>query len=124
MLVAPLLHNKDPDTPLASSSELPHVFVTITVGARGIVLGDAIPLPAALVQPPAVWVTVYVPPVITVIDEPVSRVLHNKFEPDVLSTEFPQLSVTVTAGAEGINFGAATAVAGKLVEPFTVCVTV
>jgi hypothetical protein len=34
-----------------------------------------------------------------------------------------QLSTTVTTGADGIAFGAATPLPEELVHPFTVCVT-
>ena len=38
--------------------------------------------------------------------------------------ELPQLFTTVTTGAAGIAFGAATPVAGALVHPLSVLVTV
>jgi len=61
-----------------------------------------------------------------VIDVVVAPLLHNN-EPvnDVaVSVELPQLFTTVTTGADGISFGAATPLPGTLVHPFTVCVTV
>ena len=86
-VVAPLLHNKFPVVPVAVNTELPQLFVTVTPGATGIVLGDAVPLPDTLVQPLTVCVTVYVPAVVAVMDEPVSPVLHDKLEPEVFNTE-------------------------------------
>ena len=51
-VVAALLHNNVPVVPVAVSTELPQLFVTVTVGAGTAELtGAAIPLPAALVQP-------------------------------------------------------------------------
>ena len=89
--------------------------------------GAATPLPEGLVHPFTVCVTVYVPAVVTVIeDEVVAPLLHNK-EPvkDVaVNVELPQLFITVTTGADGIAFGAAIALPEALVHPFTVCVTV
>jgi hypothetical protein len=48
------------------------------MGADGIACGAAPPLPEGLVQPFNVCVTEYVPAVVTVIDEVVSPLLHNK----------------------------------------------
>jgi hypothetical protein len=96
------------------------------VGADGIAFGAATPLPEELVQPLTVCVTEYVPAVVTVIDEVVAPLLHNK-EPvkDVaVNIELPQLSTTDTVGADGIAFGAATPLREGLVHPFTVWVTV
>ena len=50
-VVAPLLHNNDPVKLLAVKRELPQLFITVTVGAVGIVLGAEMPLPLALVHP-------------------------------------------------------------------------
>jgi hypothetical protein len=57
-VVAPLLHNNDPVNEPAVNTELPQLSTTDTVGAAGIVLGAAVPLPAALIHPSTVWVTV------------------------------------------------------------------
>ena len=60
------------------------------------------------------------------MDEVAAPLLHNK-EPvnDVaVNVELPQLSTTVTTGAGGIAFGAATPLPGRLLQPFNVCVTV
>ena len=57
-VVAPLLHNNDPVNAPAVNTELPQLLTTPTVGAGGIVLGAAVPLPAALIHPSIVWVTV------------------------------------------------------------------
>ena len=59
------------------------------------------------------------------MDEVVAPLLHNK-EPvkDVaVNIELPQLFTTVTTGADGIAFGAATPLPEGLVHPFTICVT-
>jgi hypothetical protein len=61
-----------------------------------------------------------------VIDVVVAPLLHNN-EPvkDVaVNVELPQLSTTVTTGADGIAFGAATPLPEGLVQPFTVWLTV
>ena len=84
--------------------------------------GAAVPLPDALVHPLTVWVTVYVPAVVTVTDEVVAPVLHNNdpvYDPAV-NNELPQLLTTATEGADGIDFGAAMRLPGALVHPFTV----
>ena len=60
------------------------------------------------------------------MDEVVAPLLHNK-EPvkDVaVNVELPQLFTTVTTGADGMSFGAASPLPEELVHPFTVCVTV
>ena len=105
---------------------MPQLSTTDTTGADGIACGAATPLTEGLVQPFNVCVTEYVPAVVTVIDEVVAPLLHNN-EPvkDVaVNVELPQLFTTVTTGADGIAFGAATPLPGRLVHPFTVCVTV
>ncbi len=78
VVVAPVLHNNVPVKPEAVNTELPQLLTTVIIG--GVTLefkGAAIPLPAALAHPLTVWVTVYVPAVVTVIDEEVAPVLHN-----------------------------------------------
>jgi len=125
-VVAPLLHNKEPVNDVAVNIELPQLFTTVTTGAVGIAFGAATPLPEGLVQPFSVCVTVYVPAVVTVMDEVIVPLLHNN-EPvkDVaVNIELPQLFTTVTTGAAGIAFGAATPLPERLVHPFTVWVTV
>ena len=78
-------------------------MTTVTTGADGIDKGAAIPEPEALVHPPTVLVTVYVPAVVTVIDEVVAPVLHNNAPVAVVdNTELPQLLTTVTKGADGV----------------------
>ena len=93
---------------------------TLTIGAEGVAFGDAMPEPDGLVQPPEVCVTVYVPAVNTVIDDVVSPVDHNQFEPDAVNTELPQLFETVTTGAEGTVNGAAVPEPAGLTHPPTV----
>ena len=62
----------------------------------------------------------------TVMTGVVSPVLHNNepVKPDAVSTELPQLFVTIKAGADGIIFGEAVPLPVKLVQPFKVWVTV
>ena len=59
------------------------------------------------------------------MDEAVTPLLHSNV-PNALveSVELPQLSATVTDGADGITFGAATPLPAALVQPFTMVVTV
>ena len=99
---------------------------TVDTGVAGVVLGAAVPLPGKLVQPFTVVVTVYVPAVLTVIVVVVSPVLHSRVPgAAVESVEVPsQLSTTVTTGVAGVVLGAAVPLPGKLVQPFTVVVTV
>jgi hypothetical protein len=61
-----------------------------------------------------------------VIDEVVAPVLHNNDPVAVVeSVDVPlQLFTTVTAGADGITFGAAVPIPAALEHPFTVAVTV
>ncbi len=62
---------------------------------------------------------------LTVIEEVVAPVLHNRLPVAVVeSTAFPQLFTTVTVGAEGVDFGAAVPLPGALVHPLTFVVTV
>jgi hypothetical protein len=58
-------------------------------------------------------------------DDVVAPVLH-KSEPVAVveSVELPQLLATVTTGVDGVVLGVAVPVPGKLVQPFTVVVTV
>ncbi len=57
-VVAPVLHNKDPVTPDVVKTEFSQLLTRSTAGAGGIILGAAIPLPAALLHPPTDCVTV------------------------------------------------------------------
>ena len=56
----------------------------------------------------------------------VAPLLHNNdpLKLEAVSTEFVQLSITVTTGAAGMGLGAAMPLAAGLVQPFSVCVTV
>lgn len=56
-VVDPLLHSKLPAA-VVDNVVLPQLFSTITTGAVGIAFGAAVPLPASLVQPSTVVVTV------------------------------------------------------------------
>ena len=120
--VEPLLHNRS--VPLVLNVEFPQSLLTVTTGANGTVFGADVPLPDGLTQPLTVCVTVYVALLLTVIDEFVEPLLHNRFVPLVLNVELPQLLFTVTTGADGIVFGDDVPLPGALVHPFTVCVTV
>src|ERR1035437_1512399 len=123
--VDPLLHDNEPVKLLAVSVELPQLFCTVTVGATGIVLGAAMPEPAALVHPLTVLVTVYVPAAVTVIEEAVDPLLHNKVPVRVSDKEDErQLFTTVSDGAEGVAPRAAIPEPAALVLPPTVVVTV
>jgi hypothetical protein len=51
-VVAPVDHNNP--VPVALKTELPQLFVTVTIGADGIANGAAMPDPVALVHPPTV----------------------------------------------------------------------
>ena len=53
-VVAPVLHSKVPEYPVAVKLEVPQLFITETPGAAGIVLGAELPFPAGLVHPLAV----------------------------------------------------------------------
>ena len=55
----------------------------------------------------------------------VAPLLHNIASPAGMDrVEVPQLFATVTTGAAGMTFGAATPEAAALLHPFTFCVTV
>lgn len=125
LVVAPLLHNNEPPA-VVDSTELPQLFTTVTTGVAGVVPGAATPVPAALVHPFTVVVTVYVPAELTVMDFVFAPVFHNKVpEAVVESTEVPlQLFVTVTTGVAGTALGAAMPLPALLVQPFNVLVTV
>jgi hypothetical protein len=119
-VVSPVDHNNVPEA-VVFNTELPQLFTTLNVGVAGKVSGAAVPDPVALVQPETVVVTVYVFPLLTVIEEVVSPVDQSKFPVDeVDKIELPQLSTTATTGAEGVEFGAATPDPGELVQPATV----
>ena len=126
VVVAPLLHNKDPVKLLAVNTELPQLLTTPTVGADGGVPGADVPLPVALVHPATVCVTVYVAALVTVMDDVVAPLLHNKDPVKLLAvnTELPQLLTTPTVGADGVATGADVPLPVGLVHPATVCVTV
>ena len=57
-VVAPLFHNKDPVKPEAVNTELPQLLATATDGAARFGSGAAMPVPATLVHPLTVCVTV------------------------------------------------------------------
>jgi hypothetical protein len=124
-VVAPLLHDSEPVNPDAVNTELPQLLTTATIGTATVPVGAAVPLPATLVQPLIVWVTVYVPAADTVMDEVVAPLLHNKdpVVPVAVNTELPQLFTTITVGATGIVFGADVPLPAALVQLFKVCVT-
>jgi len=122
-VVAPVLHRRDPAA-VVDKVDDPQLFTTVTAGVAGIVLGAAVPLPEGLVQPLTVVVTEYDPGVETVMEVVVAPVLQTSDPTAVVeSVDDPQLLVTVTAGAGGIETGAATPLPGELIHPFTVVVT-
>ena len=51
VLLAPVFHNNEPVNEPAVKSVLPQLLTTDTVGADGITLGLAVPLPLGLAQP-------------------------------------------------------------------------
>ena len=120
-----MLHNRLP-VALVESVEEPQLFTTVTTGAAGVVLGAATPLPATLLQPLTVDVTVYVPAAVTVILAVVAPLLHNRLPAALVeSIDVPlQLFITVTTGVAGVVFGAAMPLPELLVQPFTEVVTV
>ena len=102
-VVAPLLHTKLPAV-VVHSVELPQLLTTVTTGVAGTGFGAAVPLPAALVQPLTVIVTIEVPVDVTVMQAVVAPVLHTKLPAAVVhSVELPQLLTTVTTGVSGIR---------------------
>ena len=125
MFCPPGLHNKVPRA-VVDKIELPQLLVTLTTGAAGTDKGAATLEPARLVQPLMVWVTVYVPAVVTVIGDVVCPPgLHNKVPGAVVdNTELPQLLVTTTIGVAGTVKGAAMPEPARLVQPLMVWVTV
>jgi hypothetical protein len=81
-------------------------LVTVIVATIGDP-GDANPEPAALTHPFNVWVTLYVPAILTVITGAVIPLLHNKLpvNPLAVNVDVPsQLFITVTIGDDGIAF--------------------
>ena len=125
-MVAPVLHNSVPVAAVDKVEVVLQLSTTVTAGAAGFVFGAAVPVPAGLVHPFTVVVTVYGPTVLTVMEAVVAPVLHSSVpEATVDKVEvLLQLSTTVTTGAAGVVFGAAVPLPGKLVHPFTVVVTV
>ena len=121
-----VLHRKEP-IPVAVNVEVPlQLLATNIPGIAGVDLGAAMPDPVPLVHPFIVDVTVYVPALVTVIDEVDSPVFQSN-DPVALveRTEVPsQLSTTVTTGVDGVDLGDATPEPASLVQPFTVAVTV
>ena len=108
-LVSPVLHNNVPVTPVAVKTELPQLFITLSSGASVIgINGAAVALAAILVHPSTVCDTVYIPPVVTVIELAVSPLLHNKVPvtPVAVNKELPQLLTTDIPGVGGTDLGA------------------
>jgi putative N-acetylmannosamine-6-phosphate epimerase len=120
-----VLHNNVP-VEVVDNVDVPSQLLTIvTIGADGVFLGAAATEPGKLVQPFTVCATVYVFAVDTTIEGVVSFVLHNKLPVAAVdNVDVPQLLTNVTVGADGAVFGAADPEPGRLVQPFTVCVTV
>ena len=122
-VVAPLFHNNDPVKPEAVNTELMQLLVTLTEGAATEELsGAAVPLPAPLMHPFTVCVTVYTSAIVTVIGFVVAPLLHSNvpLTPVAVNTELPQLFVTLTEGVAGIVLGAVIPLPAVLVHPFTV----
>jgi hypothetical protein len=68
-VISLVLHNKLPPAFVESVDVPLQLSTTVTTGVDGVVLGAAMPEPAALVQPFTVCVTVYVPAEETVMVE-------------------------------------------------------
>lgn len=93
-----VLHNKLP-LAVVDKVELPQLFIILIVGVNGTAFGVAIAEPCALVQPPIVCITVYVPALVTVIDEVAAPLLHNKVPVAVVDkVDEPQLFEIVITG--------------------------
>ena len=90
----------------------------LKVQSREEVTGAAVPLPAALVQPFTVCVTVYVPAAVTVMGLVVAPLLQNNVPVTLVAVNvlLPQLFATVTDGAAGVAFTARMA-ALEFTEP-------
>ena len=104
---------------------LPQLLTTITTGAGGVVLGEAVLVPEALVHPFTAVVTLYVPAAVTFIEEVVAPVLQCKLPAAlVVRVDVPlQLSTTCTVGADGVVFNTAAPVPAVLGHPLAVWVT-
>jgi hypothetical protein len=106
--------------PVVDNVDIPQLSTTVTTGVEGKANGFATPVPGSDVQPPAVEVTVYGPPVETVIEAVVSVVDQVRFVPVAVNVDVPQLSTTVITGVAGIANGFATPVPGSEIHPPTV----
>jgi putative N-acetylmannosamine-6-phosphate epimerase len=125
-VVAPVLHNNIP-VAVVDKVDVPlQLLTTFTIGVAGAIFGAAVPEPASLTQPSTVCETVYVPALLTIMDEVVDPVLHNNVPDAVVDkVDVPlQLLTTFTIGVAGVVFGAAVPDPASLVQPSTVCVTV
>jgi hypothetical protein len=101
--VSCVLHNKVPEAAAVNEAVPLQLLVTVITGAAGAVFGAAMALPGALVQPFTVWVTVYVPGVVTLTDNSVAPVFHSTVpvETTVSVEVLSQLFVTCITGASG-----------------------
>ena len=123
---SPVFHNNIPEA-LVDNVDVPlQLFTTVTAGVAGVDLGAAVAIAGILIQPSTVAVTEYAPAVVTIISLVVSVVLHrNEPMPVAVSVEVPlQLLATRIPGIAGVNLGEAVPDPVKLVQPFTVEVTV
>jgi len=125
-VVAPVLHNNVPDAVVDKVDVPLQLLATFTIGVDGVVFGAAVPEPASLIQPLTVWVTVYVPALLTMMEAVVAPVLHNNVPDAVVDkVDVPlQLLTTFTIGVSGVVFGAAVPEPASLTQPSTVWVTV
>ena len=99
----------------------------VIIGAVGIEFGLDDMAAGALVHPlAAVWVTVYVAALETILIGVVIPLLHNNdpVKLEAVNTELPQLLATLTEGDVGTAFGAEVPLADGLTQAFTVWVTV
>ena len=87
------------------------------------IIGAVVALAGALVHPPNVCVTLYVPAEVIEIVGVVSPVLHNKapVKAPAVKLELPQLSTTVMVGEVTDEIiGATFPLPGELIHPFTI----
>jgi mannose/fructose/N-acetylgalactosamine-specific phosphotransferase system component IID len=114
---SPVLHCSVPAA-VVDKTDDPQSLTTVTTGAAGVVLGAAVPLPGALVQPLTVVVTVYVPALLTVMLGVDAPVLHCSVPAAVVDkTDDSQLLTTFTAGASGIGLALMVALVASDIHP-------
>ncbi len=124
VVVAVVLHSNAP-VAVVDKVELPQLSTSVTKGAEGVLLGDAVFVPDMLVQPFTVVVTLYVPAAVIVTEEVVAEMLQSNAPVAVVDKVevLLQLSTSVTTGVDGVVPMTATPVPAALAQLFTVVVT-